>query len=37
MTYVDAILNALEADRSGNEAAKKERLRVQLGLPANPA
>lgn len=34
---VDAFLNSLEADRSGTEAVKKERLRVQIGLNANPA
>ena len=37
LTVVDAILNALEAERSGSEAVKRERLRVQLGLKANPA
>ncbi|TKA78724.1 hypothetical protein B0A55_04530 [Friedmanniomyces simplex] len=37
LTPVDAMLNALEADRTGNEAAKKERLRVQIGLKPNPA
>jgi len=36
VTTVDAILNSLEADRTGNEAAKKERLRVQIGLKPNP-
>jgi len=35
--YVDAILNGLEADRAGNEAVKKERLRLQIGLKPNPA
>ncbi|KAK1018462.1 hypothetical protein LTR54_001348 [Friedmanniomyces endolithicus] len=37
LTYVDAILNGLEADRAGNEAVKKERLRLQIGLKPNPA
>jgi hypothetical protein len=34
---VDNILNALEADRTGNEAAKREKLRLQIGLKPNPA
>ena len=37
LTQVDAILNALEADRAGNEATKKEKLRVQIGLKPTPA
>ncbi|GAB7350988.1 hypothetical protein MBLNU459_g1484t2 [Dothideomycetes sp. NU459] len=37
VTLVDAILNALEADRSGREQEKRERLRVQIGLKPNPA
>lgn len=34
---VDQMLSNLEADRAGNEAAKRERLRVQIGLKPNPA
>jgi len=34
---MDSILNQLEADRSGNEAVKREKLRLQLGLKPNPA
>jgi len=34
---VDNMLNALDADRAGNEAAKREKLRVQIGLKPNPA
>lgn len=34
---VDNMLAALEADRTGNEAAKREKLRVQFGLKPNPA
>ena len=37
VTAVDAILNALDAVRTGGEEAKKERLRVQIGLKPNPA
>ena len=37
LTLVDTMLNALEADRTGSEATKKERLRVQIGLKATPA
>ncbi|KAK4895704.1 hypothetical protein LTR27_006185 [Elasticomyces elasticus] len=37
VTTVDAILNALDADRAGAEAIKKEKLRVQIGLKPNPA
>jgi len=37
VTLVDSILLALEADRAGNEEAKRERLRVQIGLKPNPA
>jgi len=35
--HVDNMLNALDADRSGNEATKREKLRVQIGLKPNPA
>ncbi|KAK5113454.1 hypothetical protein LTR85_010882 [Meristemomyces frigidus] len=34
---VDAMLNSLDADRTGGEEAKRERLRVQIGLKPNPA
>lgn len=34
---VDNMLSALEADRSGNEAAKREKLRLQIGLKPSPA
>jgi hypothetical protein len=34
---VDNMLNALDAERSGSEAAKWEKLRVQIGLKPNPA
>jgi hypothetical protein len=34
---VDNMLNALDAERSGSEAAKREKLRVQIGLKPNPA
>lgn len=34
---VDLMLNNLDADRSGSEEAKKERLRMQLGLRPTPA
>jgi hypothetical protein len=34
---VDNMLNALDAERSGSEAMKRERLRVQIGLKPNPA
>ncbi|KAK3622672.1 hypothetical protein LTR56_022051 [Elasticomyces elasticus] len=37
VTTVDAILNALDADRAGAEPVKKEKLRVQIGLKPNPA
>lgn len=37
VTTVDAILLALEADRTGKETEKRERLRVQIGLKPNPA
>ncbi|KAK4544284.1 hypothetical protein LTR36_004494 [Oleoguttula mirabilis] len=37
LTLVDAMLNALDADRTGNEEAKRERLRVQIGLGPKPA
>jgi hypothetical protein len=34
---IDNMLNALDAERSGNEAVKREKLRVQIGLKPNPA
>ncbi|KAM0723548.1 hypothetical protein Q7P37_000535 [Cladosporium fusiforme] len=34
---VDNMLSALEADRTGNEASKREKLRVQIGLKPSPA
>lgn len=34
---VDNMLLGLEADRAGNEAAKREKLRLQIGLKPNPA
>jgi len=34
---LDSMLNQLEADRAGNEAAKREKLRLQIGLKVNPA
>ncbi|EMC94160.1 hypothetical protein BAUCODRAFT_36634 [Baudoinia panamericana UAMH 10762] len=37
LTTVDAMLNALEADRTGTEEAKRDRLRLQIGLKPNPA
>lgn len=37
VTLLDAMLVALEADRTGTEDAKRERLRVQIGLKPNPA
>lgn len=37
VTLLDAMLVALEADRTGTEEAKRERLRVQIGLKPNPA
>lgn len=37
VTIVDAMLSALEADREGNEMVKREKLRLQIGLKANPA
>lgn len=37
VTTVDAILLALEADRSGKEEEKRARLRVQIGLKPDPA
>ncbi|PNS16529.1 hypothetical protein CAC42_263 [Sphaceloma murrayae] len=37
VTVVDAILNTLEADRTGKEDEKREKLRVQIGLKPNPA
>lgn len=37
VTLVDSTLNALEADRGGNEKEKRERLRIQIGLKPNPA
>ncbi|KAK5166452.1 uncharacterized protein LTR77_007995 [Saxophila tyrrhenica] len=37
LTMVDSILNNLEADRTGSEATKREKLRIQIGLRAHPA
>jgi len=37
VTVVDAILLSLEAERTGKEEEKRERLRVQIGLKPNPA
>ncbi|KAG8628414.1 hypothetical protein KVT40_004287 [Elsinoe batatas] len=37
VTVIDAILSTLDADRTGKEEEKRERLRVQIGLKANPA
>ena len=37
VTIVDAILLALDADRTGKEAEKRANLRIQLGLKPNPA
>ena len=37
VSIVDAILNALEAERTGTQVAKRERLRLQIGLAPNPA
>ncbi|GAB7360549.1 hypothetical protein MBLNU230_g0434t1 [Neophaeotheca triangularis] len=34
---VDLMLNHLDADRTGSEEAKKERLRLQFGLRPTPA
>lgn len=31
------MLMGLDADRAGNEAAKREKLRLQIGLKQNPA
>jgi hypothetical protein len=31
------MLMGLEAERTGNEAAKRERLRMHIGLKPNPA
>ncbi|KAI6858232.1 hypothetical protein KC343_g15971 [Hortaea werneckii] len=36
LTQIDTLLNALDADRSGNEDAKRERLRLQVGLKPKP-
>ncbi|KAI7199031.1 hypothetical protein KC343_g10192 [Hortaea werneckii] len=36
LTHIDTLLNALDADRSGNEDAKRERLRLQVGLKPKP-
>ncbi|TKA29561.1 hypothetical protein B0A50_03574 [Salinomyces thailandicus] len=36
LTQIDAMLNALDADRTGNEEVKRERLRLQMGLKAKP-
>jgi len=37
VVQLDSMLLALEADRSGKEEEKSERLRVQIGLKPNPA
>ena len=37
LTLIDSMLNGLEADRTGSEATKRERLRVQIGLKPHPA
>ncbi|GAB7328946.1 hypothetical protein MBLNU13_g00817t1 [Cladosporium sp. NU13] len=37
LIQVDNMLLGLEADRAGNEAAKREKLRLQIGLKPNPA
>jgi len=37
VTLLDTMLVALEADRTGTEDTKRERLRVQIGLKPNPA
>ena len=37
VVQLDQMLTGLEADRSGNEAAKREKLRLQVGLKPNPA
>ena len=37
VTIIDAILLALEADRTGKEDEKRDRLRTQIGLKTNPA
>ncbi|KAK5111357.1 hypothetical protein LTR62_005197 [Meristemomyces frigidus] len=37
VTTLDSILSALDADRSGNEEAKRERVRLQIGLKPHPA
>ncbi|RMY78739.1 hypothetical protein D0863_00507 [Hortaea werneckii] len=36
LTQIDTLLNTLDADRSGNEEAKRERLRLQVGLKPKP-
>ncbi|KAI7285416.1 hypothetical protein KC345_g1739 [Hortaea werneckii] len=36
LTQIDTLLNTLDADRSGNEDAKRERLRLQVGLKPKP-
>ncbi|KAI6826021.1 hypothetical protein KC332_g4910 [Hortaea werneckii] len=36
LTQIDSLLNTLDADRSGNEEAKRERLRLQVGLKPKP-
>ncbi|KAM0707934.1 hypothetical protein Q7P35_004583 [Cladosporium inversicolor] len=37
LLQVDNMLLGLDADRAGNEAAKREKLRLQIGLKPNPA
>ncbi|KAI7546355.1 hypothetical protein KC331_g5670 [Hortaea werneckii] len=36
LTQIDTLLNTLDVDRSGNEEAKRERLRLQVGLKPKP-
>ncbi|KAK6440823.1 hypothetical protein LTR95_002950 [Oleoguttula sp. CCFEE 5521] len=37
LVHIDQFLTALEAERSGGEAKRRETLRVQIGLKASPA
>lgn len=37
LVVVDSVLGALDADRTGNEEVKRERLRLQIGLRPHPA
>jgi len=37
VAHLDTILNSLDAERTGNEEAKRERLRMQIGLKPTPA